>query len=332
LPADVRRWLESVWYGRGRGGWLLAPLGWLFTLLAVIRRLLFALLPRGSLACPVVVVGNITVGGTGKTPLVVYLVEQLKARGVRVGVVSRGYGGTEPGPYRVKPDDDPARVGDEPCLIARRTGVAVAIGRKRLAAARLIASEVELLISDDGLQHYALPRDLEIAVIGGRGLGNGRALPAGPLREGRSRLKSVNFVVSHGNYRWPNALRMRLDPTDFVRIEDGARSVASDWARQHVHAVAGIGHPERFFATLLDLGLSLEVHPFPDHAALHAADVTFADGFQVVMTEKDAVKCRGFAGPRHWYLEVAAAFPDADAARLIDAVMALMTGDDGRSR
>jgi tetraacyldisaccharide 4'-kinase len=322
LPADVRRWLESVWYGRGRGGWVLAPLGWLFTVLAGIRRLLFALLPRPRLPCPVVVVGNITVGGTGKTPLVVFLVEALKARGLRVGVVSRGYGGTERGPYRVKADDDPARVGDEPCLIARRTGTVVAIGRDRLAAARLIASEVDILISDDGLQHYWLPRGLEIAVIGGRGLGNGRALPAGPLREGRSRLRSVNVVVSHG-YPWPHALHMRLNPTDFVRIEDRARSVPTDWSRQHVHAVAGIGQPERFFATLLDLGLSLEVHPFPDHAALSPADVTFADGFPVVMTEKDAVKCQRFAGPRHWYLEVEAAFPDADSARLIDAVMAL---------
>ena len=158
-----------MWYGRGRGGWLLAPLGWLFTVLAAIRRLAFTLLPRRSLPCPVVVVGNITVGGTGKTPLVVYLVEELKARGIRVGVVSRGYLGQERGPYRVRPEDDPARVGDEPCLIARRTGVAIAIGRDRRAAARLIASEVDLLISDDGLQHYWLPRELEIAVIGARG-------------------------------------------------------------------------------------------------------------------------------------------------------------------
>jgi tetraacyldisaccharide 4'-kinase len=319
-----------VWYGRGRGGWLLAPLGWLFSVLAATRRLARTLLPRGSLPCPVVVVGNLTVGGTGKTPLVVYLVEELTARGIRVGVVSRGYLGQERGPYRVQPHDDPARVGDEPCLIARRTGAAVAIGRDRLAAARLIASEVDLLISDDGLQHYRLPRELEVAVIGARGLGNGRALPAGPLREGRSRLKSVQFVVSHG-YPWPQALNMRLQPTAFVRIADGARSPPADWSRQHVHAVAGIGQPERFFATLLDLGLSLEVHPFPDHAPLSPADVAFADDFPVVMTEKDAVKCQSFAGPRHWYLEVKAVLPDADAARLIDAVLALLARRDRRS-
>jgi len=327
----VRDWLESVWYGRGRGGWILAPLGWLFTLLVSLRRLLFALLPRRSLPCPMIVVGNLTVGGTGKTPLVVFLVEELKARGIRAGVVSRGYGGQERGPYRVKPEDDPARVGDEPSLIARRTGVPVAIGRDRMAAARLIAPEVQLLISDDGLQHYWLPRDLEIAVIGARGLGNGRSLPAGPLREGASRLRSVNLVVSNGT-AWPNALAMRIVPIDFVRLTDGARSTPTDWARHHAHAVAGIAHPERFFATLLDLGLSLAVHPFPDHAPLSPAEVSFGDGYPVVMTEKDAVKCQSFAGPGHWYLEVGAGFSAADTARLLDAVTGTLSRRDGSSR
>jgi tetraacyldisaccharide 4'-kinase len=329
----VQRWLESVWYRDGRGLWLL-PLSWLFGVLVLLRRALYALgiLRRARLAVPVVVVGNLTVGGTGKTPLVLHLAGELSRRGYRVGIVSRGYGGQNAKPRLVAPDADPREVGDEPALLARRAVARVAIGRDRVAAARLLVADCEIVLSDDGLQHYRLARDLEIVVLDGlRGLGNGRLLPAGPLREGRSRLKRAGLVVVNGAAGPPGSLAMTLEPCAFVHLADGRREAPESWVGRRVHALAGIGHPERFFSTLSCLGPELYLHPRADHAPIAPAEAEFADGLPVVMTEKDAVKCLRFAHDSLWYLEVAARFPPADAEALVAKLLALLPGkSDGR--
>ena len=304
----------------------------------VLRRALYRarLLPRHRIPVPVLVVGNIAVGGTGKTPLVLWLAGFLASRGWRPGVVCRGYGGqASRWPQQVRADSDPAMVGDEAVLLASRSGCpVVACGPRRVQAARALAelAECDLVISDDGLQHLALDRDLEIAVVDGeRRHGNGRCLPAGPLREPAGRLRSVDLVVSNG----PAArgeFAMSLVPGPAVSLEDPAlRRSLADFRGTRVHAVAGIGHPARFFGLLTTRGLAVEEHAFPDHHPFSAADIRFEDGLPVLMTEKDAVKCRRFAGPGHWYLPVVAELPDAFAARLeraLAAAGAAPGGDD----
>lgn len=327
----MREWLERVWYGRAAGSAVLLPLAWLFGGLVALRRAAFR---RGWLAArrvdrPVVVVGNLTVGGSGKTPLAVWLAGRLRERGVRVGIVSRGYGGSATGVLRVAPDTDPAVAGDEPVLLARRTGAPVVVSRARAAGAAALAGEVDLILADDGLQHYALARDLEIVVVDGRRrYGNARLLPAGPLREPVARLATADLVVVNGGAAAPGELRMDLVPGDVIALVGGARTPLAAWAGRRVHAVAGIGDPQRFFATLRAAGLEPIEHPKPDHAVLTAADVAFPDDLPVLMTEKDAVKCRAYAGPRHHWLEVAAAFAPADAERLLAPVLGLAR--DGR--
>jgi tetraacyldisaccharide 4'-kinase len=330
----LHAWLERGWYGRGTAGAVLAPLGWLFGGVVALRRLAYRLgwfhvhrLPRA-----VIVVGNLTVGGAGKTPLTVWLAQALGARGLRVGIVSRGYGGTASGPVRVTASSDPAEVGDEPVLLAARTGAPVVVARDRVAGARLLASETDVLMADDGLQHYRLARDLELVVVDGRrGFGNGRLLPAGPLREPRGRAaEAAAYVVNGGDGSDPGlpagppVLRMRLAPGDVVPLVGGLRMPLAAWAGRRVHAVAGIGDPVRFFDTLTAAGLQVVPHAFPDHARYAAADLAFDDDAPVLMTEKDAVKCRAFADPRHHYLEVAAEFDRADAARLTELALGIL--------
>jgi tetraacyldisaccharide 4'-kinase len=322
----MQDWLERVWFGRARGGAVLVPLSWLFGLVVGIRRLAFrrGWLRSGHPGRPVVVVGNLTVGGSGKTPLTVWLARALAARGLRVGVASRGYGGSARGPVAVTADSDPAEVGDEPVLIARRSGARVMVGRDRLAAATALAPQVDVILADDGLQHYRLQRDLEILVIDGtRRHGNGRLLPAGPLREPESRGRGVEFVVVNGAGAHGGEIAMAVEPGEVVALADGSRGPLAAWAGRTVHALAGIGHPERFFATLCAAGLRVIVHPRPDHAAIAPADVTFGDGVPVLMTEKDAVKCRGIPVDGLAYLEVAARIGADDAGRLVDRIVAL---------
>jgi tetraacyldisaccharide 4'-kinase len=272
------------------------------------------------LQVPVVVVGNITVGGTGKTPLVSWLAGHLRQAGYRPGIVSRGYGGNaKTWPRAVTPDSDPAEVGDEPVLLARRAGCPVVVGPDRVADARMLLSEhdCDLIIADDGLQHLALGRDLEIAVVDGmRRLGNGRCLPAGPLREPAARLAGVDFQVCNGSPQGEE-LGMQLSGGRLHRVgEDDIVADPAGLAGAPVHAVAGIGNPARFFADLRGLGLEVIEHPFPDHHTYVAADIAFGDGRPVIMTEKDAVKCVAFAGPVHWYLPVQAS-PDPALGRRI---------------
>ncbi|MBS1200216.1 MAG: tetraacyldisaccharide 4-kinase [Proteobacteria bacterium] len=317
-------WLLETWYGGSRRGAWLLPLAWLFAAAAALRRGLYraGLLRSYQSPRPVVVIGNVTVGGTGKTPLVVWLAERLAARGRRVGVASRGYGRSASDARRVGPDDPVAGTGDEPLLIARRTGAAVAVAADRPAAVRLLEPDCDVILSDDGLQHYALARDAEIAVVDGRrGLGNGWLLPAGPLRESPSRLAAASAVVVNGDgYDSPAALRMRIEPTRFVGVRSGEVLPSSAFHGRRAHAVAAIGHPDRFFDTLRGLGVDVDPHPLPDHAVPEPGWLAFDDGAPVLMTEKDAVKCRDFAGPAHWYLEVGARFAEADAERLLAVV------------
>jgi tetraacyldisaccharide 4'-kinase len=286
------------WYRLSPVSVLLFPISLVFRLLVALRRLLFRIgaLPSVRISVPVIVVGNLTVGGTGKTPLILALVEALRRKGLRPGILSRGHGGTEPGPRAVSAGDDAAHVGDEPLLLAERSGCPVWIGADRPAAARaLLAAHARcnVILCDDGLQHYPLQRDFEIAVEDERGFGNGLLLPAGPLREPAGR--RVDATVLNGAEPRPGAFRMRLTPAGLYRVDaPAAPLMQSELSGKKLHAVAGIGNPERFFAELSRMGLAFSAHPFPDHHAFRAGDLEFADCDFVLMTEKDAVKCRHF--------------------------------------
>lgn len=259
---------------------------------------------------PVIIVGNITVGGTGKTPLILWLIEYCRARGLRPGVVSRGYGGEPPQwPWRVRAADDPGHVGDEPALLVQRTGVPMAIDPQRSRAIELLLAEEELdlILCDDGLQHYQLYRDLELVLIDeARGLGNGRCLPAGPLREPARRLHEVDAVLFNGAaVDKEQGYAMQLQPTGLVHVASGQlQSLDHFPAGQEMNAIAGIGNPQRFFNTLHEQGWRPKGQEFPDHARFAATDLQFDDTLPLLMTEKDAVKCRGIAPDNAWYLQV----------------------------
>lgn len=289
---------ERHWYRLSALSLALAPVSLLFGAGVALRRAGYraGLLGTERLPVPVVVVGNLVVGGTGKTPLVLWLVAALGARGFRPGIVSRGYGAANETPRAAPPGGDPARHGDEPLLLAERSGAPVFVGRDRTAAARALLAahpECDAIVCDDGLQHYRLARDFEIAVEDERGHGNGLLLPAGPLREPASR--AVDAVVLNGAAR-PGAFAMTLEPAGFARVGGDRAPVPLEALRgKRLHAAAGIGNPARFFATLRGLGLDPVPHAFPDHHAFVAGDVEFPDCDFVLVTEKDAVKCRSFA-------------------------------------
>ena len=306
---------------------LLYPLSLVFRLVVALRRFAFraSLLRSSRLSVPVIVVGNITVGGTGKTPLVIWLASFLTREGFRPGIVSRGYGSGSDAARRVTRDADASSVGDEPLLLARRTGCPMWIGKDRAAAAKaLLRSDpaCNVIVSDDGLQHYALARDLEIAVIDGtRGLGNRLMLPAGSLREPPSRLRSVDAVVVNGDdcpgFPDSPAIAMKLEGREFHNLLNPDHIVdASRFYNQRLHAVAGIGNPQRFFDHLAALGLRFEAHAFPDHHPYSAQDLAFAHADAVLMTEKDAVKCAAFAAETYWFLRVDAV-PQSELGALL---------------
>jgi len=320
--------LNAIWYGGNPLGWLLWPVALLYRTAAVLRRALYrrGLLRAVDPGAPVVVVGNITVGGTGKTPCIVWLAEALKQRGLRVGIVTRGYGGcAREWPQWVTRDSDPAQVGDEPVLLAQRTECPVAAGPDRVAAARFLLDRcgVDVLLADDGLQHYRLGRRFEIGIVDGmRGLGNGWCLPAGPLREPVGRLDEIDaVVVNSGDWGYGDVYRAALAPVRVMRLTDGEMRELDDFSGSEVHAVAGIGHPERFFALLERAGVSVDRRPLPDHATIREPDLSFDDAAPVLITEKDAVKCRSFAPGNVWAVIVDLAFEGDDGDRLMELLM-----------
>jgi len=306
------------WYRRGAVAWLLWPASLVFGFVALLRRLLFSLgiLKSRHPGIPVIVIGNIVAGGSGKTPLVIWIAEFLRSRGWRPAIISRGYGGrggNAGAPRAATLADQASDVGDEPILLSRRSGCPVWVGADRVAVAAALRSaheEVNVLVLDDGLQHYRMRRDVEVAVVDSRGTGNGFLLPAGPLREPAWRLRTVDAVVCNG-FAKEGAFAMRLEGEVLHRMTDAAdRRPASAFAGQKLHAVAGIGDPDRFFLHLVRLGLKPLPHPFPDHHPFKPEDLAFAADDVVVMTEKDAVKLRHAARPNWWVLPVTAR-PDA---------------------
>ena len=327
--------IADLWYGGHRFSWLawlLVPLAGLFWLGVALRRLAFrrGWLASDRLTVPVIVVGNLSVGGTGKTPLVLWLVDWLRGRGWQPGVILRGYSGqTRDWPQAVVATSDPRQVGDEAVLLARKAGVPVVAGPDRVAAGRLLLARnpCDILISDDGLQHYRLQRDLEILVIdGSRGFGNGFCLPAGPLREPLTRVREIPLRVCTGG-QCPGAEPMTLQAGDLVNLRAPERTrPLSSLKGQRVTAVAGIGNPGRFFALLRQAGLYVDERSYPDHHPFTAAEAAAWPPGPLIMTEKDAVKCQTFAGDNHWYLPVAAVPSEAFEHQLSQAIHALSHG------
>ncbi len=311
--------LEYYWYLRSPWMLLLTPLSLVFRIVVWLRRSAyrFDMLSSHKLPVPVIVVGNITVGGTGKTPLVAWVANYLKNAGYNPGVVSRGYRGKAGSwPQQVRPDSDPTMVGDEAVLLAGLCSCPMSVAPNRVEAASALVehNNCDIIVSDDGLQHYAMQRDVEIAVVDGvRRYGNGLSLPAGPLREPLKRLTEVDMVVVNG-LGSGNEFPMTMKPGAAIKLIDAEQQCElSEFQGQKVHAIAAVGNPERFFSSLRQAGMLVEGHVFPDHYFFRKQDINFDDDLPVLMTEKDAVKCRRLAGQRHWYVPVqvdmAAEFP-----------------------
>jgi tetraacyldisaccharide 4'-kinase len=318
------KWLSDSWYRPHPVRWLLLPLSLLYRLISAARRSAYqrGCLTRHKMRVPVIVVGNISVGGTGKTPFVLWLCDQLKQAGYTPGIISRGYGGkAKQYPLDVRCDTATGEAGDEPVLIARRSGCPVVVDPNRSAAAVHLLSQqsCDVIISDDGLQHYALERDIEICLVDSeRRFGNKLCLPAGPLREPIARLQSVDFVVYHGEAA-SQRYQMQLEARRWHNLAEPEKQLPlTAFHEQEVHAVAGIGHPQRFFDLLCEQGIIVHPHAFGDHHDFQAKDLNFADELPVLMTEKDAVKCQSFARPNHWYLPVTARIDDSLAQAILN--------------
>ncbi|RXJ72436.1 tetraacyldisaccharide 4'-kinase [Veronia nyctiphanis] len=327
--------VEKIWFDKHPLGWVLSPLLWplskLFAHIAAGRRQRF--LANSSdvyrAPVPIVVVGNITVGGNGKTPVVVWLVEQLKAKGLNPGVVSRGYGGKAPQyPYVLDESSSAKEAGDEPVLIAKRTGVPVSVSPIRSEAIKsLLPLGVDIIVTDDGLQHYKMDRDIEFAVIdGNRRFGNGHAMPMGPLREPRSRLKDVDFVICNGGHPEKTEISMSLVASKAINLLTRQQAHVTELGE--LVAIAGIGHPERFFNTLNELGNPAQTaHGFADHKSFEMSELASLtnDNQQLIMTEKDAVKCQSYVKDNQignwWYVPVDAHLPNVAAETIINKIM-----------
>ncbi|MCQ8105290.1 tetraacyldisaccharide 4'-kinase [Methylomonas sp. SURF-2] len=324
MKAKITRWFEDAWYKEMYISAWLMPLSMFYVDAVRLRRFLYrtGLKKSVRLPVPVVIVGNLTVGGTGKTPLVIWLARLLKQHGYKPGVISRGYAGDEnQQPLAVTANSDPRRVGDEALLLAKRCDCPVVVAADRPAAGRQLLAEnaCDVIISDDGLQHFALRRDIEIVVIDGqRRFGNGYCLPVGPLREPPERVNSVDFVVVNAPKELlEGELAMHCRGDKLVNLRTGETQALADFKNIPCHAVAGIGNPQRFFDQLAAAGLECQTHAFPDHHPFVADDLRFKDDRPVIMTEKDAVKCAGFAQPQYWYLPIDAALPETFAEQLL---------------
>jgi len=318
--------LDYYWYARSPWLVLLTPFSLLYRVVISLRRSAYrtGVFRSTRVPVPVIVVGNITVGGTGKTPLVAWLAAYLQGKGYRPGIISRGYGGAASSwPQQVRRDSDPAVVGDEAVLLATKTRCPMAVAPDRVAAANALLehNDCDVILSDDGLQHYALQRDIEIAVIDGvRRFGTGFLIPAGPLREPARRLQSVDLVVVNGlGGEGEHAMSMKQGEAHNLLAPEKDCPL-SDFRSQTVHAVAATGNPERFFRALQQAGLQLQTHTFPDHHPFRPDDIRFGDGRPVLMTEKDAVKCRRFATASDWFVPVQARLSD-DFCACLDALL-----------
>ena len=341
------RLIEKVWFFRHPAGYLLVPLllplTLLFYLVSALRRLAYhlGLFRRGLIKPPVIVVGNIGIGGNGKTPVVIFLVELCRSLGFNPGVISRGYGGqAQAYPYLLNDNSSAAIAGDEPLLIYQRCKVAVAVGADRIASAQLLTEQgCDIIIADDGLQHYRLPRQLELIVVDGkRRFGNGLLLPAGPLREGKWRLAQAGYVIYNGvaedkleeeqcHGRSVN-ISMLLAPLSVCHLKTAQQIPLAEFLQNfpQVNAMAGIGDPARFFTTLISQGFSLnQTRGFNDHHHFTAEEFRmFNDSLPLLMTEKDAVKCRDFAGDNWWYVPVTGMIPKKQQALLGQTISRLM--------
>ena len=327
--------MNSLWYGNNPLAWLLLPFSLLFWAASGFRRLLYFLRLKTvhHFPAPLIVVGNITVGGTGKTPLVVWLCNHLQELGYRPGIVARGYGGrASHWPQQVRPDSDPVMAGDEAVMLARLTGRPVCVGPDRPEAVRelLEYTDCDIVVSDDGLQHYAMGRDMEIVVVDGdRGLGNEFLLPAGPLRELPGRLRQVDLVISNGPW-WDSIPTMKIaDPVVLPLLNLSEEPHPLTRAEgEKVHAVAGTGNPRRFFTLLEQCGLEIIPHAFPDHYHYRPEDLQFGDELPVLMTEKDAVKYARFATERHWLVRIGVIPDEAFVNKFDELLQGLKHGQE----
>ena len=307
---SLARSLHNIWYNNTGMTVILRPLAWLYCAIVFVRRLLYKLhiIKSSKLEVPVIVIGNLTVGGTGKTPVVIHVANLLKRSGYSPGIISRGYGGkAKTWPQQVRPDCDPVMVGDEAILIARRTGCPMAVGPDRAATGAMLQkySNCDIIISDDGLQHYALNRDVEVVVIDGqRRFGNGFCLPAGPLREPVSRKEKVDFVITNG-IAGSNEYSMEYRGNIAINLADESRRIKlEEFSDGLVHVVAGVGNPERFFEQMRNKGINVAEHAFSDHHPFTIDELNFGDDLPILMTEKDAVKCYRFPSENMWYLPI----------------------------
>lgn len=337
----MQNWFLKQWQGFGIAQLFLLPISWIFRLLVGVRRWLYdvGLLSQTKLPVPVVVVGNISVGGTGKTPLVMYLVEQLQQAGYYPGVVSRGYGGTQSG--EVRADSQPKAYGDEPVLIAKRTGVPVWVNADRVKAGQDLLAyhpQCNVIVSDDGLQHYALKRDVEIVVLNAKhALGNQQSLPAGPLRESVKRLTTADAIVNTAREPLasninvtplPPVFQMQIQMQGIISLDEQRKLQLAALQKREVVAIAGIGHPERFFNFLKGLGLQCEYVAFKDHHAFSEQDFAKYADKTILMTEKDAVKCQHLALQDAWYLPVSAMLTSQTQQNLTALIIAQLNAQE----
>lgn len=328
-------WLQRIWYEKSGFYRLLLPLTGLYWLVVTFRRWLYqaGILASQRAAAPVIIVGNITAGGTGKTPVTIWLAHALRTKGFSPGLVSRGYGGSKSSTsMRVDVASDPAIVGDEPVLLARRSGCPVVVDSNRVrAAAMLVEDGADVIIADDGLQHYRLARTYEICVIdGARGLGNRYLLPAGPLRESVARLNDVDQVLLNGALQVTdkeittieqNCIEFRLQASRVLRVNGSAERPIADFDGKTVHGVAAIGNPQRFFDQLRAHGMQVIEHAFPDHAPLSARELRFGDDFDVLMTEKDAVKIGDSVADQFWTVPVDLSMDPQEAGPWLEQIV-----------
>lgn len=318
---------NQIWYGNSAWYRAFLPVAFWFGALVRLRRALYRIgwLKTTKLQIPVLIVGNITVGGTGKTPLVIALTQALLTAGFSPGVVSRGYRGDHRVPTLVHCDSSPDQIGDEALLIARRSGCPVVVGRDRVAAAQELFQtyNCDCIVSDDGLQHYRLCRDIEIAVVDAqRGLGNSQLLPAGPLREPPARLKEVDYVLYHGATAGA-ANEFSLQGETLISMLDSRSRPITEFAGKSVYAVAGIGNPQRFFKLLQEFGLEIHSQVFPDHHRFSARDFSLMRDKAILMTEKDAIKCTNFGLSNAWYLPVTATLTPQFVRQIIERLRCL---------